>query len=1065
MTDSSVQIPREGPNPDLESSSGSQRIDELRREIEHAAHLLPSQGPITVFVHHNTLHAFEDRPFESGVVEGGRWYGCHAFLPEEDYQSFLKQGRIRLSDLEAVLIDDLGDEADRLVSLFGTRYALRLAVLQFPLQTGSPNELRWFIAETDALRRFRQEVDVSVRDGMIRETRDWVLRALETGASSRELFSSTVLSEVLELFDLGGIDSWSEQTWEALTLNYLWRVCRNSVLAVQDITPHPSESEAELQRHRDLLLKATGVDCDLPVHELLIAFCSAFLDQGFSEWELPHREQGFYRAFLNLYDQTLTSATPWISAIRREARRLVQSGITPLQSIDESLQWLGVSEEEQQPFITRTLMALRGWSGMIWQMETNAEWTLHPAPSGSLTEYLAIRLMLDRLSVRQTARQELGYDGPLDGVRQAARQRICRDESNSLERRTFTLFQLAQVRGWNPHDLEQMSPAQWNVLLEEIESFSALERRKLYHLAYERKYRNETLDAILIHTERLRLSSSDKTLHHEDGRKASGQRPAYQVVCCIDDREESFRRHLEEIDPSCETFGLAGFFGVAMYYRGVGEAHFKPLCPVSIKPRHYVIEEPLYSFLQGERRRAEARRRIGRVTHQAHRGTRTFLGGLITGLFGSFAAVPLVTRVLFPRTTSQIRKMISQIVRTPATELRLERTEAEPGPEGGHIGYTIEEMADIVSGGLHAIGLLEPEQFSPLLVFCGHGSSSLNNPHESAYNCGACSGSQGGPNARAFAQMANDLRVRQILKQRGLAIPEETFFIGAYHNTCDDSITWYDLDRVPIRHRPLFEHIRKSLDEARKRDAHERCRRFESAELVLSFDDALNHVEARAEDLSQARPEYNHATNALCFVGQRAWSRGLFLDRRAFLTSYDPAKDDQRGSILESLLQAVIPVCAGINLEYYFSTVDVEGYGCGSKLPHNITSLLGVMTGAASDLKPGLSAQMVEIHEPIRILFVIETTESIMQRIIDENEGIARLVKGNWVQLALFEPAKGLIRHYQRGKFVRYEKESQELPIVHSSSAWYSGQRHHLGFASILPDKTSLTNIPEADAS
>src|SRR5690606_4841773 len=191
--------------------------------------------------------------------------------------------------------------------------------------------------------------------------------------------------------------------------------------------------------------------------------------------------------------------------------------------------------------------------------------------------------------------------------------------------------------------------------------------------------------------------------------------------------------------------------------------------------------------------------------------------------------------------------------------------------------------------------------------------------------------------------------------------------------------------------------------------------------------------------------------NALCFVGNRAWSRGLYLDRRAFLTSYEPAQDDEQSSILERTLQAAIPVCAGINLEYHFSTVDVEGWGCGSKLPHNITALLGVMTGAASDLRPGLSAQMVEIHEPLRILFVIETTPAAMERIIGKNESIARLVHGEWVQLATFDSASSRIHVYRNGEFIAYEPEPTELPRVASASDWYPGCREDLPIASIDP--------------
>ncbi len=169
------------------------------------------------------------------------------------------------------------------------------------------------------------------------------------------------------------------------------------------------------------------------------------------------------------------------------------------------------------------------------------------------------------------------------------------------------------------------------------------------------------------------------------------------------------------------------------------------------------------------------------------------------------------------------------------------------------------------------------------------------------------------------------------------------------------------------------------------------------------------------------------------------------------MTSYDPTEDDERSSILERLLQAVIPVCAGINLEYYFSFVDPYGYGCGTKLPHNITSLLGVMDGAASDLRPGLPWQMVEIHEPVRLLFVIETTPAALQRIIDSNPPIAQLANGDWVQLAVFDAETSSIHRYVSGQFVAYQPETDELPTSETSIQWYWGEREHLGFASIIP--------------
>jgi hypothetical protein len=111
--------------------------------------------------------------------------------------------------------------------------------------------------------------------------------------------------------------------------------------------------------------------------------------------------------------------------------------------------------------------------------------------------------------------------------------------------------------------------------------------------------------------------------------------------------------------------------------------------------------------------------------------------------------------------------------------------------------------------------------------------------------------------------------------------------------------------------------------------------------------------------------------------------------------------------------------------------------------------MLGVMAGAASDLRPGLSQQMIEIHEPMRILFVIETSQKVILRIIENNDPIARLVKGSWVQLALFDPNTKHVHRFVRDEFVLYAPHEREIPTVASSLDWYSGHREHLGFASI----------------
>src|SRR5262249_49194581 len=138
------------------------------------------------------------------------------------------------------------------------------------------------------------------------------------------------------------------------------------------------------------------------------------------------------------------------------------------------------------------------------------------------------------------------------------------------------------------------------------------------------------------------------------------------------------------------------------------------------------------------------------------------------------------------------------------TRLQLDRQESTP-PIGAHSGFTVREMADIVRRVLEDIGI--GKRLAHLVLVIGHGSISLNNPHESAHDCGACGGGRGGPNARAFAQMANDPRVRQFLGTESLSIPDDTWFIGAQRNTCNNAVTFYDDDLVPGQHEALFERV------------------------------------------------------------------------------------------------------------------------------------------------------------------------------------------------------------------------------------------------------------------
>jgi uncharacterized protein YbcC (UPF0753/DUF2309 family) len=187
----------------------------------------------------------------------------------------------------------------------------------------------------------------------------------------------------------------------------------------------------------------------------------------------------------------------------------------------------------------------------------------------------------------------------------------------------------------------------------------------------------------------------------------------------------------------------------------------------------------------------------------------------------------------------------------------------------------------------------------------------------------------------------------------------------------------------------------------------------------------------------------------MCVVGRRAITKGIFLDRRSFLVSYDPGIDHEL-SALRNLLRAVIPVCMGINLEYFFSAIDNQKYGAGTKLPHNVTSLLGLMTGYCSDLRTGLPAQMVEIHEPVRLLLVIEQSPTKLKELLESEPELMRVIGNHWVTLMAYSADENVLHHFDHtGSFVPFDELTVDISTVSSSLSWVLGKKDHLDFVRV----------------
>ncbi|MDY6980187.1 MAG: DUF2309 domain-containing protein [Pseudomonadota bacterium] len=330
------------------------------------------------------------------------------------------------------------------------------------------------------------------------------------------------------------------------------------------------------------------------------------------------------------------------------------------------------------------------------------------------------------------------------------------------------------------------------------------------------------------------------------------------------------------------------------------------------------------------------------------------------------------------------------------------------------IGFSLDEQTNFVSQALHSIGL--NREFSRFILLVGHGSTSENNPYESALDCGACGGNHGLINARALAQMGNNPRVRQRLRAQGIAIPDDAWFLPALHDTTTDEIKLFDLDRLPSSHVVYLDRLRSGLTGASRMCAQERLPQLQLVPEECDPAEANQHARRNAMDWSQVRPEWGLSGNAYFIIGRRQLTRHLSLDGRAFLHSYDYRADPKR-RLLESILTGPLVVGQWINMEHYFSTVDNERFGSGSKVYHNVAGRFGVMTGNLSDLRTGLPAQTVldqghPYHQPIRLITVIEAPYEHACRAIEEVATVKNLVRNGWVRLLIIDPDKNTAHIY-----------------------------------------------------
>ena len=1025
--------------------------------IHHLDHILPGQAPIHDFVHHNTLHGFQHLPFEEALTQFTALTGIDCYLPETQFRTFFKQGRINDTDINAALQQNLGADGQteivRMAERSITRQQLYRQALLHDLSPITPAQLQWQIQEWGLLEQIGSHAQGS--EGLWQA----VLKSLDL--SMPDLHPEQLLDLSREQ-----AEDWLS---EADTRQNIRQQSENEVNAL-------FLKVGDSLSLRGLLLALTGVDILDSVRPQLIRWCASLLDEGLAAWRIPQRERlGLYPSWRETVEHDLGPLFQELADWQSIKSALPDDAVD---AIAQQLEALAIPLQRWDGYLQRLALELPGWSGLINWRQTHPSYQADDATQPLLADYLAIRLVLDRLYLQSLCREKWHCSARFDKLQayslkhstevavrlamfsgqlpeyllhagqkllddnlpnsqawQALAERICtwrnsplagQAESLSVYNHGWRLFKLCQSLSISASELGLLDKSQCLSCLTVIDQFGETAGSNIWLNAYEHHYQQDLLQAL--------------HANHGRGRWQQRQtRPQAQIYFCMDEREESFRRHLEELNPAIETLGVAGFFGIAMNFKALDAHHVTPLCPVVVTPAHQIdeiIQPGQESKLAAHRHGLKLADGLAYQLYQTLRRSLVCTYPLIFA-FAPLQLLRLLGKSFWPTGQRHLEQTWQRwLVPKVSTQLHFIAEDNAPAtPAAPRLGFTDQEQADRVAQFLKTTGLTNG--FARIVALMGHGSTSQNNPHEAAHDCGACGGRQGGPNARAFASMANRPVVRQLLLAKSIEIPADTWFVGAQHDTCSDIITWYDLDQMPAERLADFAAFKDSVDQADAMAASERCRRFASAGKPASPKEAIRHMHNRAMDLSQVRPEFGHATNAAAFIGRRAATQGVFFDRRLFLISYDPSQDAD-GSILENILLTAGPVGAGISLEYYFSSVNNERLGCGTKIPHNVTGLFGVMEGGSSDLRTGLPLQMVEIHEAMRLQIVVEAKNSVLEQIYARQPALQELIGGGWVHLSAKDPDSGELFIFQRGVgFVSWQPQEIILPLRSNSADCY----------------------------
>jgi uncharacterized protein YbcC (UPF0753/DUF2309 family) len=566
-----------------------------------------------------------------------------------------------------------------------------------------------------------------------------------------------------------------------------------------------------------------------------------------------------------------------------------------------------------------------------------------------------------------------------------------RSSSNSLWEEVFpiNLQDYLGVRLWLAQKIKVA------IKPEKIDSSESYYIQKLQYIwlkAWEKSWQSEL-------EKQLKIQNINKSRTSD-----KNQIPDAQMVFCIDTRSELIRRNIEN-KGNYETYGYAGFFGIAMDYENLNDGITRKSCPPILNSAYHVSESEKPDKI-AELKTYQQKNDVANFAEYFLKRMKNMLPSAFGYVEGSgfIYGISLIMRTLLPEYFYRLKK--SQTAHHEAIyEPHITKICSH---ENAASTISLQEKAAVVKSAFDLLGL---QEFAPIIVFVGHGSHSANNAFGSSLDCGACAASPGRHNARMLAKIANLPEVQQFLKDNhSIEIPATTIFIGAEHNTTTDEIVLFDSEVSSLQQKAV-QQLKISLAKAQQTATQERLG-------VVANSVAL--AQKKASDWGETRPEWGLAKNAGFIVGPRDLTKNNNLGGRCFLHSYN-WETDSSGKALEAIMQGPMVVTQWINNHYYFSTVDNAVFGGGSKITHNITGKFGVVQGNGGDVKIGLPLQSVMesddemYHQPLRLSVIIQAPPGRVNDILSRNEHLKNLLDNEWIYLMVMDPLnKNIIHHYQK---------------------------------------------------